>query len=124
MDVTRATIEDAIATVLGGSEDGVRLRSAADWHWWIEIHRVRGDGALLCEAVTDEFLPRGHNLPADASERLAALAWQVVPGADATLWHDATDGSDVAALADVLAHTLIDVFRHPSSEQPVVEPAA
>ena len=75
---------------------------------------------LLCESATDEYLPRWEHLQADAEPMLEQLGWQVVAGADATLWAGADTAAEAMELADLLTATLVGVYAHPADDKPSV----
>jgi hypothetical protein len=119
---TNAVILDAVERVAGGRDDALVVHSARDWNLWVQISRVEGETALLCEAIGDEYL-RGHReLAAAAVDELKALGWQDVSGADFTLWADAATPEQRKHLADLVEQALVTVLGHEPTTPPVVTP--
>ncbi|HKF92469.1 MAG TPA: hypothetical protein VKC52_13445 [Acidimicrobiia bacterium] len=117
-----AVILDAVERVAGGRDDALVLHSARDSNLWVQVSRVEGESALLCEAVGDEYLGRHRELGSVAVDKLKALGWQDVPAADFTLWADAGTQELRKGLADLLERTLIVVLGHDPAAPPVVTP--
>jgi hypothetical protein len=119
---TNAVILDAVERVAAGRDESLVVRSARDSNLWVQVSRVEGESALLCEAVGDEYLGRHRELAAEAVDKLTALGWQDVPAADFTLWADAETADQRKRLADLLERTLVTVLGHDPLEPPVVTP--
>jgi hypothetical protein len=119
---TKAAILDAVHRVAEGRDDALIVRSARDANLWVQVSRVEGETALLCEAVGDEYLGRHRELGSAAIEELKALGWQEVPAADFTKWADAANAEQRDRLADLLERTLVAVLGHDPAEPPVVTP--
>jgi hypothetical protein len=119
---TKAVILDAVDRVAEGRDDALIVHSARDSNLWVQVSRVEGESALLCEAVGDEYLGRHSELGSAAIEELKALGWQEVPAADFTLWADAANAEQRDRLAHLLERTLIAVLGHDPAEPPVVTP--
>ena len=119
---TNAVILDAVDRVAGGRDEALILHSARDSSLWVQVSRVDGESALLCEAVGDEYLGRHRELADEAVDKLKALGWQDVPAADFTLWVDADTPEQRQRLADLLEQTLVTVLGHDPAEHPVVTP--
>ena len=117
-----AVILDAVERVAGGRDDALVLHSARDSNLWVQVSRVEGESALLCEAVGDEYLGRHRELGSVAVDKLKELGWQDVPAADFTLWVDAGTQEERKRLADLLERTLIAVLGHDPAAPPVVTP--
>ena len=119
---TNAVILDAVERVAGGRDDALVVHSARDSNLWVQISRVEGETALLCEAVGDEYL-RGHReLATAAVAELKALGWRDVSGADFTLWADAATPEQRKHLADLVEQALVTVLGHEPTTPPVVTP--
>jgi hypothetical protein len=67
---TNAVILDAVERVAGGRDDALVVHSARDSGLWVQISRVEGETALLCEAVGDEYLGRQRELGTAAVDEL------------------------------------------------------
>jgi hypothetical protein len=119
---TNAVILDAVDRVAEGRDEALIVRSARDANLWVQVSRVQGESALLCEAVGDEYLGRHRELGSAAVEQLKALGWQEVPAADFTLWADAGTAEQREQLADLLERTLVTVLGHDPVSPPVVTP--
>jgi hypothetical protein len=119
---TMAVILDAVDRVADGRDDALILRSAQDANLWVQVSRVEGESALLCEAVGDEYLGRHRELGRAAVDDLKKLGWQEVPAADFTLWADAATAQQREQLAALLERTLVAVLGHDPAEPPVVTP--
>jgi hypothetical protein len=119
---TNAVILDAVERVASGRDDALILHSARDSNLWVQVSRVDGESALLCEAVGDEYLGRHRELATEAVDNLQALGWQDVPAADFTLWADAETPEQRKQLATLLEQTLVTVLGHDPAEPPVVTP--
>jgi hypothetical protein len=119
---TNAVILDAVDRVAEGRDEALIVRSARDANLWVQVSRVQGESALLCEAVGDEYLGRHRGLGSAAVEQLKALGWQEVPAADFTLWADAGTAEQREQLADLLERTLVTVLGHDPVSPPVVTP--
>jgi len=119
---TNAVILDAVERVAGGRDDALVVHSARDPNLWVQISRVEGETALLCEAVGDEYLGRDRELTTAAVDELKALGWQDVSGADFTLWADAVTPEQRKHLADLVEQALVTVLGHELSTPPVVTP--
>jgi hypothetical protein len=119
---TKAVIRDAVARVANGGEEALVIRSARDESLWVQVSRVEGESALLCEAVGDEYLGRHRELGTAAVDQLRALGWQDVPAADFTLWADAESMEQREQLTELLERTLVAVFGHDPVAPPVVSP--
>jgi hypothetical protein len=119
---THAVILDAVERVAGDRDDALVVRSARDSNLWVQVSRVEGETALLCEAVGDEYLGRHRELATAAVDKLKALGWQDVPAADFTLWADAETPEQRRQLAALLEQTLVTVLGDDPAEQPVVAP--
>jgi hypothetical protein len=119
---TNAVIRDAVDRVADGRDDSLIVRSALDANLWVQVSRVEGEGALLCEAVGDEYLGRHRELGSTAVGKLRALGWQDVPAADFTLWADAESAEQREQLAELLERTLVAVLGHDPTDPPVVAP--
>ena len=119
---TNAVILDAVDRVAGGRDDALIVHSARDSNLWVQVSRVEGESALLCEAVGDEYLGRHRELATEAVGKLQALGWQDVPAADFTLWADADTSAQRQQLADLLEQTLVTVLGHDPEAPPVVTP--
>jgi hypothetical protein len=117
---TKAVILDAVDRVAGGRDEALVIHSARDPNAWVQVSRVEGESALLCEAVGDEYLGRHRELRSGAVETLQALGWQDVSGADFTLWVDAETTQQREQLAVLLEKTLVDVLGHEPAAPPVV----
>ena len=120
--VTNAVILDAVDRVAEGRDDALMVHSARDTNLWVQVSRVDGETALLCEAVGDEYLGRHRELATEAVDKLKALGWQDVPAADFTMWVDADTPEQRRHLADLLERTLVTVLGHDPVEPPVVTP--
>jgi hypothetical protein len=119
---TNAVILDAVERVAAGRDESLVVRSARDSNLWVQVTRVEGESALLCEAVGDEYLGRHRELAAEAVDTLKALGWQDVAAADFTLWADAETVDQRTRLADLLERTLVTVLGHDPAVPPVVSP--
>jgi hypothetical protein len=119
---TNAVILDAVERVAGGRDDALMIHSARDASLWVQVSRVDGETALLCEAVGDEYLGRHRELATEAVDKLTALGWQDVPAADFTMWADADTPEQRRQLADLLERTLVTVLGHDAVAPPVVTP--
>lgn len=119
---TRAAILDAVERVASGRDESLVIRPAHDRDAWVQLTRVEGESALLCEAVGDEYLGRHRELRPGAVDTLRALGWQDVPAADFTQWVDADTTEQREQLAAVLQTTLVEVFGQDPEAQPVVAP--
>jgi hypothetical protein len=119
---TNAVILDAVERVAGGRDESLVVHSARDSNLWVQVSRVEGESALLCEAVGDEYLGRDRELGRAAVDKIKALGWQDVPAADFTLWADAETADQQKRLADLLARTLVTVLGHDPVVPPVVSP--
>jgi hypothetical protein len=119
---TNAVILDAVDRVAEGRDEALIVRSARDANLWVQVSRVQGESALLCEAVGDEYLGRHRELGSAAVEQLKALGWQEVLAADFTLWADAGTAEQREQLADLLERTLVTVLGHDPVSPPVVTP--
>ncbi len=117
---TKAVILDAVDRVAGGRDEALVIHSARDSNAWVQVSRVEGESALLCEAVGDEYLGRRRELRSAALETLQALGWQDVSGADFTLWVDADTNEQREQLATLLESTLVEVLDHDPAGPPVV----
>ena len=119
---TNAVILDAVERVAAGREESLVVHSARDSNLWVQVSRVEGESALLCEAVGDEYLGRHRELGSAAVDNLKALGWQDVRAADFTLWVDAETAEQRKQLADLLERTLVAVLGHDPAAAPVVTP--
>jgi hypothetical protein len=119
---TNAVILDAVERVADGSDESLVVHSARDSNLWVQVSRVEGETALLCEAVGDEYLGRHRELATEAVDKLRALGWQDVPAADFTMWVDAATPEQRRQLADVLERTLVTVLGHDPAAPTVVTP--
>jgi hypothetical protein len=119
---TKAVVRDAVDRVAAGRDDALIIRSARDSNLWVQVSRVEGEIALLCEAVGDEYLGRHRELGSAAIDKLKALGWREVPAADFTLWADAATAAQREQLADLLERTLVTVLGHDPAEPPAVTP--
>jgi T3SS (YopN, CesT) and YbjN peptide-binding chaperone 3 len=119
---TNAVILDAVERVAGGRDESLVVHSARDSNLWVQVSRVEGESALLCEAVGDEYLGRDRELGRAAVDKIKALGWQDVPAADFTLWADAETADQRKRLADLLERTLVTVLGHDPVVPPVVSP--
>jgi hypothetical protein len=119
---TKAVIVEVVERVSDGNDDALIVRSARDANLWVQVSRVEGESALLCEAVGDEYLGRHRELGSAAVDALKSLGWREVPAADFTLWADAATAEQRQQLADLLERTLVTVFGHDPVEPPVVTP--
>jgi hypothetical protein len=119
---TNAVILDAVERVAGGSDEALVVHSARDSNLWVQISRVEGETALLCEAVGDEYLGRDRELATAAVDELKALGWQDVSGADFTLWADAATPEQREHLTDLVEQALVTVLGHEPTTPPVVTP--
>jgi hypothetical protein len=119
---TNAVILDAVDRVAAGRDESLVVHSARDSNLWVQVSRVHGESALLCEAVGDEYLGRHRELATEAVDKLQALGWQDVPAADFTLWADADTPDERQRLADLLEQTLVTVLGHDPEVPPVVTP--
>jgi hypothetical protein len=117
---TNAVILDAVERVAGGRDESLVVHSARDSNLWVQVTRVEGETALLCEAVGDEYLGRHRELAVEAADKLQALGWQDVPAADFTMWADAATPEQRQRLADLLERTLVTVLGHDPIAPPVV----
>jgi len=119
---TNAVILDAVERVADGSDESLVVHSARDSNLWVQVSRVEGETALLCEAVGDEYLGRHRELATEAVDKLRALGWQDVPAADFTMWVDDAMPEQRRQLADVLERTLVTVLGHDPAAPTVVTP--
>jgi hypothetical protein len=119
---TKAVIRDAVERVADGDDEALVIHSARDESLWVQVSRIEGESALLCEAVGDEYLGRHRELGSAAVDQLRALGWQDVPAADLTLWADAESAEQREQLADLLERTLVAVLGHDPVASPVVSP--
>jgi hypothetical protein len=119
---TNAVIRDAVDRVADGRDEALIIHSARDESLWVQVSRVEGESALLCEAVGDEYLGRHRELGSAAVDDLKALGWQEVPAADFTLWADAGTTEQREQLAELLERTLVAVLGHDSRTPPIVSP--
>jgi hypothetical protein len=119
---TNAVILDAVERGAGDRDDALVVHSARDSNLWVQVSRVEGETALLCEAVGDEYLGRHRELATEAVDKLKALGWQDVPAADFTMWSDAETPEQRKQLATLLEQTLVTVLGHDPAEPPVVTP--
>jgi hypothetical protein len=119
---TKAVIRDAVDRVADGRDEALVVHSARDESLWVQVSRVEGESALLCEAVGDEYLGRHRELGDAAVEKLTALGWQEVPAADFTLWADADTAEQRERLAELLERTLVAVLGYDPLAPPVVSP--
>jgi hypothetical protein len=117
-----AVILDAVERVAGGRDESLVVHSARDSNLWVQLSRVEGETALLCEAVGDEYLGRHRELATEAVDKLQALGWRNVPAADFTMWADAATPEQRRQLADLLERTLVTVLGHDPVTPPVVTP--
>jgi hypothetical protein len=120
---TNAVILDAVERVAQRRDESLVVHSARDSNLWVQVSRVDGETALLCEAVGDEYLGRQRELATEAVDKLKALGWQDVPAADFTMWADAETPEQRQRLAALLERTLVTVLGHDSAEPPVVTPS-
>jgi len=116
----KATILHAVDRVAGGRDDALVIHAAQDTNAWVQISRVEGESALLCESVGDEYLGRHRELRPAAVEKLQTLGWRDVPAADFTLWVDADTPEQREQLAVLLERTLVEVLGHDPAAPPVV----
>jgi hypothetical protein len=121
MDTT-SVILDAVERVADGRDESLVVHSARDSNLWVQVSRVEGESALLCEAVGDEYRGRHRELAAEAVAKLGALGWRDVPAADFTLWADAETTDQRKQLANLLERTLVTVLGHDPLAPPVVSP--
>jgi hypothetical protein len=119
---TKAVIRDAVERVADGDDEALVIHSAREESLWVQVSRVEGESALLCEAVGDEYLGRHRELGSAAVDQLSELGWQEVPAADFTLWADAESAEQREQLADLLERTLVAVLGHDPTVPPVVSP--
>jgi hypothetical protein len=119
---TNAVVLDAVERVADGRDEALMLHSARDTNLWVQVSRVDGETALLCEAVGDEYLGRHREQATEAVDKLEALGWQDVPAADFTMWADADTTAQRQHLADLLERTLVTVLGHDPGAPPVVTP--
>jgi hypothetical protein len=119
---TNAAVLDAVERVADGRDEALMLHSARDTNLWVQVSRVDGETALLCEAVGDEYLGRHRELATEAVDKLEALGWQDVPAADFTMWADADTTEQRQRLADLLERTLVTVLGHDPLAPPIVTP--
>jgi hypothetical protein len=120
---TNAVILDAVERVAQRRDESLVVHSARDSNLWVQVSRVDGETALLCEAVGDEYLGRQRELATEAVDKLKALGWQDVPAADFTMWADAETPEQRQRLTALLERTLVTVLGHDSAEPPVVTPS-
>lgn len=111
---------DAIERVAGGRDEALVVHSARDPSLWVQVSRVEGESALLCEAVGDEYLGRHRELGSEAVGKLRALGWQDIPAADFTLWADADTTEQRDQLAALLEKTLVEALAHDPAVPPDV----
>src|SRR6266508_1847850 len=116
----KAAILDAVDRVASGRDDALVIHAAQDPNAWVQVSRVQGESALLCEAVGDEYLGRHRELRPAAVEKLQTLGWRDVPAADFTLWVDADTPEQRDQLAVLLQRTLVEVLGHDPAAAPVV----
>ena len=119
---TNAVILDTVERVAAGRDESLVVHSARDSNLWVQVSRVEGETALLCEAVGDEYLGRHRELATEAVDKLQSLGWQDVPAADFTMWADAATSEQRQRLADLLERTLVTVLGHDPVAPPVVTP--
>jgi hypothetical protein len=119
---TKAVVLDAVDRVASGRDDALVIHAARHSNTWVQLSRVEGESALLCEAVGDEYLGRHRELQPAALEKLQELGWQDVPAADFTRWVDADTPEHRERLAELLTRTLVEVFGHDPAAPPLVEP--
>jgi hypothetical protein len=119
---TNAAVLDAVERVADGRDEALMLHSARDTNLWVQVSRVDGEPALLCEAVGDEYLGRHRELATEVVDKLEALGWQDVPAADFTMWADADTTEQRQQLADLLERTLVTVLGHDPVAPPLVTP--
>jgi T3SS (YopN, CesT) and YbjN peptide-binding chaperone 3 len=115
---TNAVILDAVERVAASHDESLVVRSARDSNLWVQVSRVEGESALLCEAVGDEYRGRHRELAAEAVDKLKALGWQDVPAADFTLCADAETVDQRTRLAGLLERTLVTVLGHDPAVPP------
>jgi hypothetical protein len=119
---TKAVIRDVVDRVADGDDEALVIHSARDESLWVQVSRVEGESALLCEAVGDEYLGRHRELGSATVDQLRSLGWQEVPAADFTLWADAESAEQRGQLAELLERTLVAVLGHDPTDPPVVAP--
>ena len=119
---TKEAIRDAVDRVADGSDESLVIHSARDESLWVQLSRVEGESALLCEAVGDEYLGRHRELGNAAVDQLKALGWRDVPAADFTLWADVATAEQRNQLAELLERSLVAVLGHDATVPPVVTP--
>jgi hypothetical protein len=119
---TKAVIRDVVDRVADGDDEALVIHSARDESLWVQVSRVEGESALLCEAVGDEYLGRHRELGSATVDQLRSLGWQEVPAADFTLWADAESAEQRERLAELLERTLVAVLGHDPTDPPVVAP--
>jgi hypothetical protein len=119
---TKAVIREAVDRVADDGDEALVIRSARDESLWVQVSRVEGESALLCEAVGDEYLGRHRELGSATVDQLRVLGWQEVPAADFTLWADAETAEQREQLAELLERTLVSVLGHDPTAAPLVAP--
>jgi hypothetical protein len=109
----------AIEQVAGSQHESLILRSSAGPRLWVQISRLRGEDALLCEAVGSEYLGWRRELGETEQNVLTRLGW--APAGDSFIqWLDVETADQRAHAASTLAETLVKVFDHDPAHWPSV----
>jgi hypothetical protein len=113
------TVREVVERVASGTERSLVVQSSAGRRLWVQVSRVDGDDALLCETVGSEYLGRGRELSDLDQARLRRLGWR--DASDSFIsWVDAETGDDRSNVANMLADTLVDVLGHDPNAVPRV----
>jgi hypothetical protein len=112
---------EIVRRVSKGHDESLMIRSSAHGHPWIQVSRVSGESALLCEGVSNEYLSRFRQLEPGAGAQLQALGWHERLDAPFARWVDADTTEQRAQLASELFRTLVEVYGHDGTRPPLVQ---
>lgn len=111
----------AVELVAHSHDASLVLRSSAGRRRSVQISRVPGEDAVLCEAVGSDYLGWRRELSERATARLNELGWQNASDAF-TLWADAETPRQQQRLAGLLLETLVDLLDHDPARPPGIAP--
>lgn len=112
MFTTIEEIAESLKQIASDGGDGNFVIIQFGMNYYLQCAQVKGDAEILCEAVSNYYLPEEDHLDKNSQDKLIALGWSAyVKGYNHTMLEQNCTNEDHLRLAQLLIQTANEVYE-------------